>query len=268
MNIVVLSVCGVEDIYLIKGLRERFSNVKVIKLIPKPKAKNKDRKKFLKPISMSYYWLAEIFYHIHQLWIDNTCARILFGGKPPQIAIDFELHDEQLNRLESEAYIRKLNPDFLVVSGAPILKKNIFSLGREGCINIHYGIVPKYRGGYTNFWPLYYQDWGNIGVTLHFINDQLDGGKLIAQGRPALNRIQTEATVTARSAIIATELLCNFLKRDHAQNRFEGQVQNEKGKVYRYSDRRIWHDLVRWFDKFIRGKRPPTLAEKKTTYYS
>jgi methionyl-tRNA formyltransferase len=58
--------------------------------------------------------------------------------------------------------------------------------------NIHFSLLPKYRGCFTSFWPIFNGD-SETGVTLHEIDSGIDTGKIIDQ-----HTIPLSADVTAR----------------------------------------------------------------------
>ncbi len=74
------------------------------------------------------------------------------------------------------------NPDILIVAYYPrILKKEEFEDIPYGAINFHPGYLPYNRGMYPHVWPLI--DGSPAGVTLHYINEKVDTGDIIAQKR-------------------------------------------------------------------------------------
>lgn len=58
-----------------------------------------------------------------------------------------------------------------------IYKKEILSLPTYGCINIHHGILPKYRGLYCDLYALY--EGRPAGFSIHKMTDKLDDGNII-----------------------------------------------------------------------------------------
>ena len=78
----------------------------------------------------------------------------------------------------------RMQPGLIVVSCAACLSREIFGIPRIGTVNVHLGIAPQYRGTNNIFWPLYNRDYEHIGLTLHFVNEGLDGGPMIAQAPP------------------------------------------------------------------------------------
>lgn len=74
--------------------------------------------------------------------------------------------------------LRQADVDLGVVLGTRLLKECIFSVPRMGCINLHEGKVPEYRGMPPGFWELY-DGAETAGVTVHFVDAGLDTGDVI-----------------------------------------------------------------------------------------
>jgi peptidoglycan/xylan/chitin deacetylase (PgdA/CDA1 family) len=85
-----------------------------------------------------------------------------------------------LNSPEAVRALASSEADLGVVIGARILTRNIFSVPRMGCINLHKGRVPEYRGMPPAFWELH-DGAASAGVTVHFVDDGLDTGDVIAR---------------------------------------------------------------------------------------
>ncbi len=62
-----------------------------------------------------------------------------------------------------------------------IIPKDILNLPKHGCINLHPAYLPYNRGFHTPSWALY--DGTPYGATLHFMDECLDHGDIIAQER-------------------------------------------------------------------------------------
>ncbi len=78
-------------------------------------------------------------------------------------------------------WLQNLNPDVLILHQAPILTSEIFSIPRFGTLNIHPSLLPKYRGSNPYFWLYYNLDMA-AGITLHYIDDNIDTGDIVGQG--------------------------------------------------------------------------------------
>lgn len=85
--------------------------------------------------------------------------------------------------IELENWIRELKPDLIVVySMSQLLRKNIYTIPRLGTINLHPSYLPEYRGPNPVFW-IYYDMVREGGVTVHYIDDGEDTGKILMQER-------------------------------------------------------------------------------------
>jgi methionyl-tRNA formyltransferase len=76
--------------------------------------------------------------------------------------------------------LRVLEPDLGVVAGTYILKDSVFTVPRLGCINLHSGKAPEYRGAAPGFWELYNGE-SCVGLTIHRVTTRLDAGAILLQ---------------------------------------------------------------------------------------
>lgn len=77
----------------------------------------------------------------------------------------------------SEIYGRKVF--FLSVECDKIIDKKLFEKGSK-FFNVHFSLLPKYRGTMTSFWPIVFGEH-ETGVTLHEIDEGIDTGEIISQ---------------------------------------------------------------------------------------
>jgi len=85
-----------------------------------------------------------------------------------------------LNSPQSAQTLRSMQADLGVVIGTRILKASTFAIPRLGCLNLHKGKVPEYRGQPAGFWEIYDgQKMG--GVTVHFVDQGLDTGDIVGE---------------------------------------------------------------------------------------
>jgi peptidoglycan/xylan/chitin deacetylase (PgdA/CDA1 family) len=85
-----------------------------------------------------------------------------------------------LNSPGAAAELRGFDADLGVVLGTRILKRSTFGIPRLGSINLHKGKVPEYRGMPPGFWEIYDRS-ATAGITVHFVDDGLDTGDIIAE---------------------------------------------------------------------------------------
>lgn len=94
--------------------------------------------------------------------------------------------------------VRGLRPDVIVSVAAPeVFKAGILGAARLGCINIHSGRLPVYRGMMPTFWQLLAGE-KHVTVTVHEMAAKLDAGGVIQtlefplRERDALDRVIRE----------------------------------------------------------------------------
>jgi methionyl-tRNA formyltransferase len=80
----------------------------------------------------------------------------------------------------SIAQMRSLQPELGVVVGTYILKESVFSIPKWGCVNLHTGKVPEYRGASPGFWEMYNAE-SSVGITIHRVVAGIDAGNVLLQ---------------------------------------------------------------------------------------
>lgn len=90
------------------------------------------------------------------------------------------LHREDLHTAESIALLKGLAPDIGVVFAAYRLRPEVFTIPRLGCINLHLGRAPEFRGSSPAFYELL-EGVPEVGITVHRVSEQLDAGPILAE---------------------------------------------------------------------------------------
>jgi len=118
---------------------------------------------------------------------------------------------EDFNSIETAAAIKALKPDVIFVSTlSQILKGDILRVAASGCVNIHAGLLPKYRGPASNFWVLYNNE-EKTGVTFHYLAEKVDAGNIILQKELVISTGDTEETLDARLSDIGAQSICEVV---------------------------------------------------------
>lgn len=81
------------------------------------------------------------------------------------------------NAEECQRAIRAHGIDLLINAGTPRLVGRDLLLATRGVVNVHPGILPKYRGASCPEWAVYHDD--PVGVTAHFMDERLDAGPVL-----------------------------------------------------------------------------------------
>lgn len=84
---------------------------------------------------------------------------------------------KEINSTQLKEIICQINPDFAVVASlGTIIKKEI--LETTSFFNVHMGVLPHYKGAYTNFWKI--KDGDDVfGTTIHEITEEIDSGRIV-----------------------------------------------------------------------------------------
>src|SRR6185295_4892462 len=111
----------------------------------------------------------------------------------------------------------------VVVAYGRILPIEFLNAPRLGCLNVHFSLLPKYRGAAPVNWAIVRGE--NItGVTTMFIAEQLDAGSILLQRETAIGSSETATELMSRLAPMGAELLSETLAR---LDQIEPMPQNE-----------------------------------------
>ncbi|QQS59906.1 hypothetical protein IPN35_03490 [Candidatus Peregrinibacteria bacterium] len=138
-----------------------------------------------------------------------------------------------VNCSESVAFVKDLAPDILVSCYLlQIVRSDMLSIPREGAINVHPALLPKFPGSWTNFWILYHGEQEG-GVTVHYMNEHIDAGGIILQKHFSLRgKALSLQCFTKKTADFAAEAL---LKALHLLKRKKAHPQKNHRARYLFS---------------------------------
>ena len=121
-----------------------------------------------------------IFYRVFLAARDQKEERLtlerLNGALPPVPATLPVLTTPSPNSAEAAAFISRLQPDMVIARCKVILRKEIFSIAKQGTFVLHPGICPEYRNAHGCFWALARNDAANVGLTLLRVDEGVDTG--------------------------------------------------------------------------------------------
>ncbi len=103
--------------------------------------------------------------------------------------------------------IKALEPDFLFsFYYRNMVKPAVLELPKQGALNLHGSLLPKYRGRCPANWVLINGET-ETGVTLHYMTPHPDDGDIVAQRKIAIANRDTAATLFEKMVPAATALL-------------------------------------------------------------
>jgi methionyl-tRNA formyltransferase len=82
---------------------------------------------------------------------------------------------------ETKAFISSARPDLLWITDYRyLLPTSLLTLASQGAVNLHPSLLPKYRGRASLNWAILKGET-KLGLTAHFVDEEMDSGDIIAQ---------------------------------------------------------------------------------------
>ena len=142
----------------------------------------------------------------------------------------------ECENVNQESFIRFLGDnqiDLLVsVSASQIFSEALLSVPRLGCINLHNGALPQYKGMLPNFWQMYNGE-SHTTLTIHKTAPQLDAGDILLTRKtriPPARPLDDVIKLTKRkSALALMDLLVSVANGTGA---LHGTAPPSEGAVY------------------------------------
>ena len=109
----------------------------------------------------------------------------------------------------AEKTLRELAPELIVVVAyGRILPKEILTLPKYGCINLHVSLLPKYRGSAPIQWAVLNGD-RETGVTIMQMDEGVDTGDIITVAPVEIGPEETSADVFEKVAALGARTLAD-----------------------------------------------------------
>ena len=178
MKILILYSPGLSNDYVVSKIIEKQANVytiaevQTILAVLKRTLKRKNDSHFSKLNKV-------IFYIYYALFLKRRVHKFLkeklgLFTSSPQITTKNINHNENLN------FAKELKPGIIFICGTTILKQAWLAMDIP-IINVHTGIIPRYRGRFCWFWPIVENQPDLLGVSCHQVQSKVDSGKIVIQ---------------------------------------------------------------------------------------
>jgi methionyl-tRNA formyltransferase len=169
------------------------------------------------------------------------------GLTPPDVkkkALEMNLPVYQPGRIKKDAEaldrLRIIQPDLnVVVAYGQIMPASIIYLPRFNSINVHFSLLPKYRGASPVQWTLLNGE-KSTGITIFELNEKMDEGDILAQQRMDIFPDDNSAKLESRLSQTGAELLVRTIariteiprqKQDHSLATYAPKIQKEDGRI-------------------------------------
>ena len=108
---------------------------------------------------------------------------------------------------ESISLFTSHNADLVVVVAyGRILPREFLNAPKRGCINVHFSLLPKYRGAAPVNWAIINGET-KTGVTTMFIEEELDAGPILLQKETSIGPSEMAPELMVRLSQMGAELL-------------------------------------------------------------
>jgi methionyl-tRNA formyltransferase len=175
------------------------------------------------------------------------------------LAHSLAVHQPQKIRTdEAKELFRAHQADLaVVVAYGRILPLEFLRTPARGCINVHFSLLPRYRGAAPVNWAIVNGE-GKTGVTTMFIAEQLDAGPILLQRQTEIGARETAPELMSRLAPLGADLLGETLVR---LGELTPQPQHEKDATLAPMLEKK-DGLIRWsseavvIERSVRGFQP------------
>ncbi len=157
------------------------------------------------------------------------------------------------NLLETLSYA---DLDLIVVCHfQKILQKELIQIPKRGSINLHPSLLPLYRGMSPQHWPIINGDL-ETGITIHFIDEEVDTGDIIVQRKLPIGRdvyvheLQNEmkknySTIVIEAIDHIQNDTVNLIKQSHLEGSYFGKLKLNQCLLKREMSKFDAYNLVR-----------------------
>jgi len=135
-----------------------------------------------------------------------------------------------LNGAESVVALQRMQTDVLLLGGVPIIRANVLSVPKRCTLNVHMGLLPKFRGMNVTEWAIFCG--APVGVTVHQVDPGVDTGAILYREEIDVSGCTNIETMRAKVSATQHRVLAKCT-RLLAENRLVPQPQKkEDGKQY------------------------------------
>jgi len=145
----------------------------------------------------------------------------------------------------------------VVVAYGRILPDQFLRAPRRGCINVHFSLLPLYRGAAPANWAIVNGEL-ETGVTTMFIEPTLDTGPILLQSKTAIGEDETTPQLMERLSVIGADLLGETLSRlDELTPRPQRDQDATFAPIIKKEDGLIdWSRSALAIERAVRGFQP------------
>ena len=159
-----------------------------------------------------------------------------------------ELELATLDRKELREVLLEVQCDVLVSVGAPIiLKAAELNAANIGCLNVHNGRVPRYRGHFSTFWELSNREQ-ELWSSIHVMRPKVDEGPVLARVSLPRDKGRGLLRITWKKKELGGRALARLMNEVHREGSLpkRNHADPEDGARSEYFGFPKIADVVRW----------------------
>ena len=147
----------------------------------------------------------------------------------------------------------------VVVAYGRILPRSVVELAPQGCLNVHYSLLPKYRGAAPVAWTILNGE-ARIGVTTMKLVEKMDAGPILLQEEIPVAPNETRASLEDKLIPLGARLLLETIRR-LKEGSLTPKLQREAEATYapmlKKEDGQIdWHQPAKAIERRVRAFYP------------
>jgi len=191
---------------------------------------------------------------------DKPSGRSRHLASPPvkQLAVEKQIPVKQPDTLKSVEAVEELasfEPDLIVVAAfGRILPRELLSLPRFGCLNVHPSLLPRHRGPSPMANAILCGDQFT-GVTIMLVEQVLDSGPILSRRELIISPEDTTGSLSSRLAQMGAQLLMETLPgwirgeiepkaQEEALVTHSRKITSEEGRIdWQLSAEEIWRQI-------------------------
>ncbi len=167
----------------------------------------------------------------------NVLYNSIKGGSVRNIFIDSNIEvliTKNVNSSEVRKKLKSKKIDLIISNNCPQrIKSNILEIPKVASINVHLGLLPKYRGLFPLF-HAFIRDEDYVGVSVHFINIYFDDAKILSQKKIKIEQDDNLFSLYEKSFNIVPELIYDAINKIICNDSSE-TLNNKKSESSYYS---------------------------------
>ena len=212
MKTIILTTKTDHHIFFINTLIKKFDNIFVIL----------EKKKLRPPFKTSHKFFKKRQRFEKNFFFKNTPKKL------NNYKIFYDINDKN-----SINYLKKIDPDNIIIFGTGHLKKKFLNEFKKcEIVNLHGGNLNFYRGLDSHLWSIYHKDFKNLTTTLHYVDKKFDTGSEIFSKNILIKKNTKIESIRALNTLNCVTLVTKFLRKKNKDIKITKKKNKSVGRYY------------------------------------